>query len=61
MIHGAHLDRQRLFGGSTPEEAGDPSADQLKGFFHPDAVPAGLTVRIDTPKLGLNRRKGREP
>lgn len=42
-------------------EREDPSADQLKGFFHPDPVPAGLTVRIDTPKLGLNRRKGREP
>lgn len=42
-------------------EREDPSADQLRGFFHPDAVPAGLTVRIDTPSLGLNRRKGREP
>lgn len=42
-------------------EREDPSAGQLNGFFHPEAVPAGLTVRIDTPNLALNRRKGREP
>lgn len=42
-------------------EREDPDAKQLKGFFYPEAVPAGLTVRIDTPKHGLNRRKGREP
>ncbi|TRO89472.1 hypothetical protein FKB34_14535 [Glycocaulis profundi] len=42
-------------------EREDPSADQLKGFFHPDGVPEGLTVRADVLTGGLNRRKGREP